>query len=216
LRFYARGGFFRLYPFLICSAKFAYKAINALPRRVPILAASNSYFLTWQDARRILYRGIEGLEGRYPAAIGVSVPQGQDERRAESKSLQVEIWKKHIGLQRQVERTRGVPAYFFLQPNQYLQNSKPLSVEERATAINSDVADINHAQISILRRAVQDLATKGVPVFDLTGIFQETPATVYVDACCHMNELGNQIMAQHIVSVLAEQAMGNNARQWGS
>jgi hypothetical protein len=113
LRFYARGGFFRLYPFLICSAKFAYKAINALPRRVPILAASNSYFLTWQGARRILYRGIEGLEGRYLAAIGVSVPQGQDERRAESKSLQVEIWKKHIGLQRQVERTRGVPAYFF-------------------------------------------------------------------------------------------------------
>jgi lysophospholipase L1-like esterase len=160
-----------------------------------------------------LYRGIEGLEGRYPAAIGVSVPQGQDERRAESKSLQVEIWKKHIGLQRQVERTRGVPAYFFLQPNQYLQDSKPLSVEERATAINSDVADINHAQISILRRAVQDLATKGVPVFGLTGIFQETPATVCVDACCHMNELGNQIMAQHIVSVLAEQAMGNNARQ---
>jgi probable HAF family extracellular repeat protein len=26
-----------------------------------------------------------------------------------------------------------------------------------------------------------------VPVFDLTALFHETPATVYVDACCHMN-----------------------------
>jgi hypothetical protein len=52
-----------------------------------------------------------------------------------------------------------------------------------------------------------------VPAVDLTGIFHETPATVYVDACCHMNELGNQIMAQHIVSVIAEQAMSNNARR---
>ncbi|HZD41645.1 MAG TPA: hypothetical protein VE131_13050, partial [Terriglobales bacterium] len=48
LRFYARDGFL-LYPFLIGSAKFMYKAINALPRRVPILAKSSLYFVTWQS-----------------------------------------------------------------------------------------------------------------------------------------------------------------------
>jgi hypothetical protein len=211
LRFYARGGS-RLYPFLVDSAKFTYRAINALPRRVPILATSNLYFVTWQGVRRILYWGIQGLGQRYLSAIGVNPPQGQDERWAASKARQIEIWKKYIRLQLQVERTGGIPAYFFLQPNQYLKNSKPLSVDERATAINAEVADIADAQIRLLRGAAQDLASEGVPMFDLTGMFHETPATVYVDACCHMNDRGNQMMAQHIVSVIAKQAMSSNAR----
>ena len=157
-------------------------------------SVSNLYFVTWQGVRRILYCGIQRLEKRYLAAIGVKAPQGQDERWAGSKSRRIEIWKKYIHQQRQVERTRGVPAYSFLQPNQYLKHSKPVSVEERAPAINSEVADIMDAQISLLRGAAQDLASEGVPVFDLTGIFHETPATVYVDACCHLNERGNQII----------------------
>jgi hypothetical protein len=104
-----------------------------------------------------------------------------------------------------VERTRGVPACFFLQSNQYLKHSKPC---RSRTAINPEVADIRDAQISLLRAAAQDLASEGVPVFDLTGIFHETPATVYVDARCHMNELGNY--GADIVSVIAEQAITNN------
>jgi hypothetical protein len=212
LRLYARDGF-RLAPFLIGSGKFAYKAINALPRRVPMLARSSLYFVTWQGARRILYWGIEGLQRRYLAAIGVKAPHGQDERWAASKSRQIEIWKKYTRLQRQVERTRGVPAYFFLQPNQYLKHSKPLTVEEQATAINPEISDIRDAELRLLRGAAQDLAREGVPLFDLTGIFHETPATVYVDACCHMNDRGNQIMAQHIVSVIKEQAINDDARR---
>jgi hypothetical protein len=211
LRLYAREGF-RLSPFLVNSLKFTYKAMNAVPRRVPILATSSSYFVMWQGARRILYWGIVGLEARYLAAVGIRAPQGQDARWAASKSRQIEIWKKYTRLQREMERTMGVRAYFFLQLNQYLRQSKLLSAEERATAINSDVADIMDAQMNLLRSAAQDMASAGLPVFDLTGIFHDTPATVYKDACCHMNELGNQIMAQHIVSVLAEQAMTNNAR----
>jgi hypothetical protein len=139
LRLYARDGF-SLSPFLADSLKFAYKAMNAVPRRVPILATTSLYFVTWQGVRRILYWGIQRLERRYLAAIGIKAPQGQDERWAASKSRQIEIWKKYIRLQRQMESTRGVPAYFFLQPNQYLKGSKPLSVEKRATAINSEVA----------------------------------------------------------------------------
>jgi hypothetical protein len=212
LRLYARDGF-SFSPLLVYSLIFAYKATNAVPLRVPILATSRLYFVTWQGVRRILYWGIQRVESRYLAAIGIEAPQGQDERWAASKSRQIGIWKKYIRLQRQVESARGIPAYFFLQPNQYLKGSKPLSPEERATAINAEVADIKDAEIRLLRGAVQDLTSEGVPVFDLTGLFHETPATVYVDACCHMNERGNQIMARHIVSVLAEQTMTNNARR---
>jgi lysophospholipase L1-like esterase len=52
----------------------------------------------------------------------------------------------------------------------------------------------------LLKAAVQDLRHQGVPIFDLTGIFSSTKETVYKDDCCHLNDLGNQIMADAVVS----------------
>ena len=77
-----------------------------------MLARSSLYFITWQGVRRILYWGIERLQSRYLAAIGIQAPQGQDERWAASKSRQIEIWKKYIRLQRQVESPRRAGLLF--------------------------------------------------------------------------------------------------------
>ena len=43
----------------------------------------------------------------------------------------------------------------------------------------------------------------GVAVVDLTGMFGDVAETVYADDCCHLNELGNRLMA---VRILAEWA----------
>jgi hypothetical protein len=53
LRLYARDGF-SLSPLLVYSLIFAYKAMNAGPLRVPILATSRLYFVTWQGVRGVL------------------------------------------------------------------------------------------------------------------------------------------------------------------
>jgi len=113
----------------------------------------------------------------------------------------IEIWKKYTILQDDVVRKRtGKPVVFFLQPNQYLKGSKPLSEEEKRIAIDPHrVEDTNEMMMS-LRRAVQDLRHDGVPIFDLTGIFSDITETVYKDDCCHLNDLGNQIMADAVVS----------------
>ena len=61
----------------------------------------------------------------------------------------------------------------------------------------------------LLKAAVQDLRHSEVPIFDLTGIFLSTEDTVYKDDCCHLNNLGNQIMADAIVSkVMMHQSAG--------
>jgi hypothetical protein len=61
----------------------------------------------------------------------------------------------------------------------------------------------------LLKAAAQDLHHSGVPSVDLTGIFASTKETVYKDNCCHLNGLGNQIMADAIVSsVVARQSAG--------
>jgi lysophospholipase L1-like esterase len=94
----------------------------------------------------------------------------------------------------------GKTVVFFLQPNQYLKDSKPLSEQERRIAIDPlRIEGTNEIMVS-LKAAVQDLRHHGVPIFDLTNIFSSTKDTVYKDDCCHLNNLGNQIMADAVVS----------------
>ena len=48
----------------------------------------------------------------------------------------------------------------------------------------------------VLVEAGERIAAAGVPFGDLTGIYRGVRGTVYVDNCCHVNALGNRIMAQ--------------------
>jgi lysophospholipase L1-like esterase len=125
----------------------------------------------------------------------------------------IAIWKKYTILENELLRERaGKPVYFFLQPNQYLKDSKPLSEQERRLAIDPLRVEGTHEMMTLLKAAVQDLHHSGVPGADLTGIFASTTETVYKDDCCHLNALGNQIMADTIVSnVMTRQSAG--ARQ---
>ncbi len=43
-----------------------------------------------------------------------------------------------------------------------------------------------------------------LPIFDLTDIFARTTQTVYRDSCCHLNRLGNQIMADAILRTIVQ------------
>ena len=54
-----------------------------------------------------------------------------------------------------------------------------------------------------LREQLNDLRAANVPIFDLTGIFQHTSETVYIDTCCHINSRGNEIMGKEIVQVIS-------------
>jgi hypothetical protein len=97
--------------------------------------------------------------------------------------------------------------------NQYLKDSKLLSEQERRIAIDPlRIEDTNEMMVS-LKAAVQDLRHHGVPIFDLTNIFSSTKDTVYKDDCCHLNNLGNQIMADAVVSK-AILSQAGSARQF--
>ena len=54
----------------------------------------------------------------------------------------------------------------------------------------------------MLIEAGHGLVGDGVPFVDLTGVFAAEERTLYIDNCCHFNELGYEIliaeMATHI------------------
>jgi lysophospholipase L1-like esterase len=99
-----------------------------------------------------------------------------------------------------IRKRTGKPLVFFLQPNQYLKGSKSFSEQEKRIAIDPHRLEDTNEMMVLLKVAAQDLRDSGVPIFDLTGIFSSTDDTVYKDDCCHLNNLGNQIMADAVVS----------------
>jgi len=103
-------------------------------------------------------------------------------------------------------KQRGVAYYHFLQPNQYLPNSKPLSDDEKERFINNFVfKDPATAGYPMLVKLGQELQESGVDFFDLTLLFHEETETVYVDDCCHFNELGQTRLAQQIAEIVGQQ-----------
>ena len=61
--------------------------------------------------------------------------------------------------------------------------------------------------------AADELRTEGIPIYDLTMLFASESRTVYRDSCCHLNELGNRLMAETIVSKIREAGAGLDDEQ---
>jgi hypothetical protein len=191
------------------SLLFVYRILHGLPIKLSVLARSNLYFLIWQGVHPQLNSGIEALEQHYLKTIGADAALGQQPMQMASWQRKIKIWRKYTRLQHQVAQAAGVAAYFFLQPNQYLKGSKPLSEQERAIVIDPEIAEVRDAQMTLLRAAALEMRAERLPVFDLTQIYRSTDAPVYRDACCHLLELGNQIMGEQIIATIKQAAAAN-------
>jgi hypothetical protein len=63
-----------------------------------------------------------------------------------------------------------------------------------------------------LREAGRRLVERGVAFHDLTRVFENERRPVYNDDCCHLNRLGNELVAQEIVAaIVAESAAEGEA-----
>ena len=117
----------------------------------------------------------------------------------------VRVWYRSSALLSRLAAAAGADYYHFLQPNQYIPDSKPLSDQERrAFLIPYIAASVNFPQT--YPRFVQfgqELQQQGVNYFDLTQIFNAHPETLYRDGCCHLNQRGYELLAAAMVQRLA-------------
>ena len=211
-QFYGRAGQGGVYPGIGRTARWVYKNINRTPLILPGLSRSSSYFMCWYILHDLLYRVVKTSESAY-YANEFGAHQSEALRKTSPKEFiqkRIEIWKKYTILEDDLVRKRtGKPVFFFLQPNQYLKNSKPFSEQEKQVAVDPSLIESTHEMMILLKAATQDLRRSEVPIVDLTAIFSNTDETVYKDACCHLNDLGNQIMADAVVSnIMLYQAKG--------
>lgn len=175
------------------------RRVSALPEWLPGLAYSNAYYLLWYN-----------LSQRINASLyGTPAPSGTKDQDVFSpddvRELYARYYQKYTRYQHQVLSANGVRSYFFLQPNQYVEKSKTFSNEERSVALSYGDRDEIRDRYALLRQKIRELRAAGVPAFDLTPIFADVAETIYVDSCCHVNERGNQIIAERIADIIVKE-----------
>jgi hypothetical protein len=117
-----------------------------------------------------------------------------------------EGWARSSLQMHQVCEANGIEYFHFLQPNQYVPGSKPLHAEEKRLAWSED---------SLYRKAVErgyplliakgrELRERGVAYTDLSPIFRDNDSFLYHDVCCHLNNVGNQLLGKRIGQVISE------------
>ena len=117
----------------------------------------------------------------------------------------VALWKRSSLQMAHLSQGNGIRYLHFLQPNQYVPGSKELSSEEHRTAFHKGPGKPKQAvraAYGLLSREGADLGQRGVEFYDLTGLFRGERRTIYQDPCCHVNQLGNELMAEAMASAI--------------
>lgn len=109
-------------------------------------------------------------------------------------------WKYYTEVQAQAFKSYGKKFFNFIQPNLYLDGSKPWSSEEEKLRI-----DGRHANQWVGMGYQNFVNWYGKESFSFTtyslvDVFKDTNKTAYIDSCCHLNESGYQIVWQKIFS----------------
>ena len=114
----------------------------------------------------------------------------------------VNHWARTSRLLDNLVRGEGGEYHHVLQPNQYFEGSKTLTEAELSTAyIDPDgtLGGFARDGYPLLRNRGAVLSASGLFFHDATQIYREIGETIYVDACCHVNQKGDDILAQFVV-----------------
>jgi hypothetical protein len=153
------------------------------------------------------------LTARIFEAAQLSRPSGRDLQaqgprltgEVDVQSLAVSVWRQSSLQMARLCEGLGIPYFHFLQPNQYVPNSKPMRDRERRIAwrSNSPMHLPLERGYARLRDAGASLTNDGVAFTDVSNVFRDVTKPVYVDDCCHLNEFGNRLLGAAIGKVMA-------------
>lgn len=116
------------------------------------------------------------------------------------------VWARSSLLLADLLKQRNIEYFHFLQPNQYVKNSKPLSAEEQAHFYRpqSNYGINARTGYPLLQRSAEKLLRGRIHYFDATGLFVDEADTVYMDTCCHFNQVGNLALVDFVIGKTIE------------
>jgi hypothetical protein len=189
-------------------------------RRRELAGAFSRGPLTWSATWNLLW---STLDRRRAAAVAAAetrlaeVPppeasfaaRGPAREYASERDLLLDlarVWARSSLQMHRLSRANGMRYYHFVQPNQYVPGSKPLSAQEKRRAFREDhrLRPYVVAGYPLLLREGEDLERQGVSFHDLTDLFQGVEETRYIDFCCHLNQQGTERMIEVIAAEILD------------
>ena len=118
----------------------------------------------------------------------------------------VDVWKRSSLELSKTCDAFGIEYHDFLQPNQYIAGSKPMSQIERNLTVEDKYPGrpAVEAGYPMLIAAGRELAASGVRFHDLTQIFAHETRPTYRDNCCHLSPTGNEILAVEMAKAIGD------------
>jgi hypothetical protein len=188
-------------------------------RRLDLAETFDRRPLRWSFVAGVAWSVLDSRHARRAASLELALERSGDgedqsytvtgparEYASEGAVLEdlVALWSRASHLMDGITRPAGITYLHFLQPNQYLPGSKPMEVEEVARAINprSRYGKWVKRGYPLLIEGGRKLRDDGVRFFDGSMLFADTEGPVYVDTCCHLNELGETILAEAVIDAI--------------
>jgi hypothetical protein len=111
-----------------------------------------------------------------------------------------ELWKSGSLQLHRVAKGGGFLYFNFLQPSQYMPETKTFhEIELHSAYVKDSTPDVDIPEgYPLLINLGKELTKNGVYFFDLTNIFKSVNDAMYADICCHLTTPGNNIMAENI------------------
>ena len=115
-------------------------------------------------------------------------------------------WARASVLLHNAVLAQGGRYFHFLQPNQYVTGSKPLTQHEETDFVNksSFLYENVNPSYQMLREGGEILRKSGIDFVDASQIFAATQDELYINDCCHFNKKGNDIFFDFITNALME------------
>lgn len=114
-------------------------------------------------------------------------------------------WKKFSKKQAGLLKSNKTPYIFFVQPTMYLEGSKPLSSKEKELIFKGKARKHKVNFYTRLEKEAKQLKKEGVNYHLLTRAYSSTTKTVFNDGCCHVNYLGNKILAGKMAELIKKE-----------
>jgi len=150
---------------------------------------------------------IESQQGIDPAFRG---PALEGSPTAQEYEIVARIWQQSSRMLHAVCERHKLPYIHVLQPNQYIEGSKPLTEKEKSVAVNPQNVWGIHARKGYKYLVEQGnlLRKDGIAFYDFTMVFKDSSEDLYLDDCCHFGPLGVEIVAKRLAPVLRAHVEG--------
>lgn len=178
--------------------------------RTPPLCYSATAALAWRVhhdyARDDIFSAIRSLNKlkAEQSDYVISGPPRTFHDEEETYDYCAQLWKNSSLQLHRLCEANGILYYHFLQPNQYVPESKVARVSKVSKTWDEEHAGkipVEKGYPRLIREG-RSLTEAGVSFTDLTMIFRDHPEEMYKDACCHLNGRGNKLVAQKIAEVI--------------